>query len=78
MAALNLTQKAKQVASEARSATKFQYRVVDSVRKYAMYVRERHIDLMDRFGEAYAILAKTMNEDSLKHVAAAIRSFQAC
>jgi hypothetical protein len=33
------------------------------------------IDLIDRinpFSEAYAILAKTMNEDSLKQVAAAI------
>ncbi|OZB70362.1 MAG: hypothetical protein B7X36_13360, partial [Thiomonas sp. 14-64-326] len=38
-------------------------------------VRELDIDLIDRinpFGEAYAILAKTMSEDSLKQVAAAI------
>jgi len=37
--------------------------------------RELDIDLIDRinpFGEAYAILAKTMSEESLRHVAAAI------
>ena len=40
-----------------------------------MDVRELDIDLIDRinpFGEAYAILAKSMSEDSLKQVAAAI------
>src|SRR3546814_16606888 len=40
-----------------------------------MDVRELDIDLIDRinpFQEAYAILAKTMSEDSLKQVAAAI------
>jgi hypothetical protein len=40
-----------------------------------MDVRELDIDLIDRinpFGEAYAILAKTMSADSLKQVAAAI------
>jgi hypothetical protein len=41
----------------------------------AMDVRELDIDLIDRinpFGEAYAILAKTMSEASLKQIAAAI------
>ncbi|WP_419952393.1 pseudomurein-binding repeat-containing protein [Methylobacterium sp.] len=76
VAALNLTQKAKEVASgsslhEERANTAF----VDGVRRYAMNVRELDIDLIDRvnpFGEAYSILAKTMSEDSLKQVAAAI------
>jgi superfamily II DNA or RNA helicase len=76
VAALNLTQKAKEVASgsslgEESANTAF----VDGVRKYAMDVRDLDIDLIDRinpFGEAYAILAKTMSEDSLKQVAAAI------
>ena len=76
VAALNLTQKAKEVASgsslgEETANTAF----VDGVRKYAMDVRELDIDLIDRinpFGEAYSILAKTMSEDSLKQVAAAI------
>ena len=40
-----------------------------------MDVRELNIDLIDSinpFGEAYAILAKSMSEDSLKQVEAAI------
>lgn len=40
-----------------------------------MDMRELDIDLIDRinpFSEAYAILAKSMSEDSLKQVAAAI------
>ncbi|MCJ2015867.1 DEAD/DEAH box helicase [Methylobacterium sp. E-065] len=76
VAALNFTQKAKEVASggslsEEGANTAF----VDGVRKFAMDVRELDIDLIDRinpFGEAYSILAKTMSEDSLKQVAAAI------
>jgi hypothetical protein len=76
VAALNLTQKAKEVASgssllEEKANTAF----VDGVRKFAMDVRDLDIDLIDRvnpFGEAYSILAKTMSEDSLKQVAAAI------
>ena len=45
--------------------------LIDGVRRFAMDVRELDIDLIDRinpFGEAYAILAKTMSEDSLKQV----------
>jgi len=76
IAALNLTQKAKEMTlgggnGEEKANTAF----VDGVRKYAMDVRELDIDLIDRinpFSEAYAILAKTMNEDSLKQVKAAI------
>ncbi len=76
VAALNLTQKAKEVAAgsslgEEKGNTAF----VDGVRKFAMDVKELDIDLIDRvnpFGEAYAILAKTMSEESLKQVAAAI------
>ena len=76
VAALNITQKAKETAAgsslgEESANTAF----VDGVRKFAMDVRELDIDLIDRinpFGEAYAILAKTMSEDSLKQVAAAI------
>lgn len=76
IAALNLTQKAKQVALGGDDAEKSaNTALIDGVRKYAMDVRELDIDLIDRinpFGEAYAILAKTMSEDSLKQVAAAI------
>ena len=76
IAALNLTQKAKQVALGGDDAEKTaNTALIDGVRKFAMDVRELDIDLIDRinpFGEAYAILAKTMSEDSLKQVAAAI------
>ena len=77
IAALNLTQQAKKIVlgdggdSEPSANTA----LIDGVRKFAMDVRELDIDLIDRinpFGEAYAILAKTMSEDSLKQVAAAI------
>lgn len=77
IAALNLTQQAKQVAlgGGGDSGPSANTALVDGVRKFAMDVRELDIDLIDRinpFGEAYAILAKTMSEDSLKQVAAAI------
>jgi len=76
IAALNLTQKAKEVMnddddSERVGSTAF----VDGVRKYAMNVTDLDIDLIDRinpFSEAYAILAKAMTEESLKQVAAVI------
>ena len=73
VAALNLTQKAKEIANgggggsedEQGANTAF----VDGIRKYAMDVRDLDIDLIDGinpFGEAYAILAKSMNEDRLR------------
>ena len=76
VAALNLTQKAKEAAlgggdGEKSPNTAF----IEGVRKFAMDVRELDIDLIDRinpFGEAYAILAKTMSEESLKQVEAVI------
>jgi hypothetical protein len=49
--------------------------LIDGIRRFAMDVRELDIDLIDSinpFKEAYAIMAKTMSEDSLKQVAAAI------
>ena len=49
--------------------------LIDGVRKFAMDMRELDIDLIDRinpFSEAYAILAKSMNEDRLKIVAEVI------
>jgi hypothetical protein len=76
VAALNITQQAKQLAgsitgNEVRANTA----LIDGVRKFAMDVKELDIDLIDRinpFSEAYAILAKTMSEESLKKVAAVI------
>ncbi|MET0105541.1 MAG: DEAD/DEAH box helicase [Sedimenticola sp.] len=79
IAALNLTQQAKEIATqgdnggEAAANTAF----VDGVRKYAMDVRDLDIDLIDKinpFSEAYAILAKSMDENSLKQVKAVINS----
>ena len=79
IAALNIVQQAKQIAlsdlGQAASESTANTALIDGVRKFAMDVRELDIDLIDRinpFSEAYAILAKTMNEDSLKQVAAAI------
>lgn len=76
IAALNLTQKAKEIVNqgddvELGGSTAF----VDGVRKFAMDVRDLDVDLIDRinpFSEAYAILAKSMSEESLKQVAAVI------
>jgi len=78
VAALNLTQKAKEVAlsaSDDDAQTSGNTALIDGVRKFAMDVRDLDIDLIDRinpFSEAYAILAKTMSEESLKQVAAVI------
>lgn len=76
IAALNLTQKAKEIINEGYeteqgASTAF----VDGIRKFAMDVRDLDIDLIDHinpFSEAYAILAKSMTEESLKQVAAVI------
>jgi superfamily II DNA or RNA helicase len=78
VAALTLTQKAKEIASggggggdETSANTAF----VDGVRQFAIHVRDLDIDLIDRinpFGEAYAILAKTMNAQSLEQLHAII------
>ncbi|WP_424710427.1 DEAD/DEAH box helicase [Klebsiella pneumoniae] len=74
IAALNLTQQAKRIVNGENDGT-LNTAFIDGVRRFAMDVRDLDIDLIDRinpFGEAYAILAKTMSEDSLKQVAAAI------
>jgi len=75
VAALNLTQKAKEMAlSGGDHERSGNTALIDGVRKF-MNVRDLDIDLIDRinpFGEAYAILAKTMSEESLKQVAAVI------
>lgn len=76
VAALNLIQQAKNTLNpnEELSASS-NTALIDGVRKFAMDVRDLDIDLIDRinpFGEAYAILAKTMNEDSLRQVQAVI------
>ena len=71
-----MTQQAKQIALSIDDEIKVgNTALIDGVRKFAMDVRDLDIDLIDRinpFGEAYAILAKTMTEESLKRVAAII------
>ncbi len=76
IAALNITQQAKKIINDgADQETGGSTAFVDGVRKFAMDVRDLDIDLIDSinpFSEAYAILAKSMTEDSLKQVAAVI------
>jgi len=78
IAALNLTQKAKEVVldgTEGGGEKSPNTAFIEGVRRFAMDVRELDIDLIDRinpFGEAYAILSKAMTEESLKRVAAVI------
>lgn len=88
IAALNMTQQAKQALLETiggsegevggaggESSSKPNTALIAGVRKFAMDVTELDIDLIDRinpFSEAYAILAKTMSEDSLKQIASII------
>ena len=79
IAALTLTQKAKEIAYGG-TAEAVNTAFVDGVRKIAMDVRGLDIDLIDRinpFGEAYAILAKTMDEEKLKQVEAVIAAKRA-
>jgi len=72
IAAINFVQKAKEVATgESTPNTAF----VDGIRKFALHVKELDIDLIDSinpFSEAYAILSKSMREESLKQVQEAI------
>lgn len=76
IAALNLTQKAKEILNNTPELEKIgNTALIDGVRKFALSVTDLDIDLIDQinpFGEAYAILAKAMNEESLKQVAAVI------
>ncbi len=76
IAALNLVQTAKQellgiAAAGSNAAAAPNTSLIDGVRKYALSVTELDIDLIDRinpFGEAYAILAKSMTPERLKIV----------
>lgn len=76
IAALTLTQQAKKALNSGDAGQEsVNTALIDGVRKFAMDVRDLDIDLIDRinpFSEAYAILAKAMNENSLKQVASII------
>ena len=79
VAALNLVQKAKeQLNTPTTSGGEEGSRntaLLNGVRRYALEVTELDMDLIDRinpFGEAYAILSKSMSEERLRQVAAVI------
>jgi superfamily II DNA or RNA helicase len=77
IAALTLTQEAKKRATSPADDGEptVNTALIDGVRRFAMDVRELDIDLIDSinpFGEAYNILAKSMDENNLKQVQAAI------
>jgi Pseudomurein-binding repeat len=75
VAALNITQVARARATTEDGEREGNTALIDGVRKFAMDVRELDIDLIDRinpFETAYAILAKSMSEQSLKQVAEVI------
>jgi hypothetical protein len=79
IAALNLTQRAKQIASGGDNGNGDEERantaLIDGVRKFAMDVRDLDIDLIDSinpFEAAYSVLAKSMDEKVLKQVQSVI------
>lgn len=78
VAALNLVQQGKKALTDLNqgaTAETANTALIDGVRRFALSVRELDIDLIDRinpFGEAYAILAKSMSEERLKMVAEVI------
>jgi hypothetical protein len=77
IAALNLTQKAKALAmgKAADGEVRANTALLDGVRQIAMDVRELDIDLIDSINPwqaAYAVLAKSMSEATLKQVQAVI------
>ncbi len=75
VAALSMIQEAKRILNAEPDEESPNTALVDGVRRYCLQVRELDIDLIDRinpFGEAYAILAKTMSEERLRAIAAII------
>lgn len=75
IAALTLVQQAKKALEGVATVEAQNTSLIDGVRRFALSVRELDIDLIDRinpFGEAFAILSKTMTEERLKQVAAVI------
>jgi len=83
IAAVNVTQQAKAAINSGMNGPQTDGEMeltantalIDGVRKFAMDVRDLDIDLIDRinpFSEAYAIMAKTMSEESLKQIAVVI------
>lgn len=81
IAAMHLTRRARSLAGDAGADTgalaepRPNFALLAGVRKLAMDVRELDIDLIDRinpFGEAYAVISKSMSDASLRQVAEVI------
>jgi hypothetical protein len=75
VAALNIVQEAKRQLTGGGEESSKNTALIQGVKKFALSVTELDIDLIDRinpFGEAYAILAKSMGEERLKQVAEVI------
>jgi hypothetical protein len=74
IAAMNITQQAKLAAIQGAEAATGNTSLIDGVRRF-VNVKDLDIDLIDRinpFDAAYAVLAKTMDEKSLRQVQASI------
>ncbi len=75
IAALNFVQQAKKAIANSGGESAKNTSLIDGVRKFALSVTDLDMDLIDRinpFGEAYAILAKSMSEERLRQVAEVI------
>lgn len=78
VATLNLIQQGGKQAgggSDGSGAVSANTSLIDGIRRYVTDVRDLNVDLIDSinpFGEAYNILAKTMNEERLRQVQSAI------
>jgi superfamily II DNA or RNA helicase len=76
IAALNLTQKAKETLNNDRELNgRANTALIDGIRKFTMDVRELDVDWIDSinpFSEAYSILSKAITEQSLKAMAEVI------
>jgi len=78
IAALNVTQEVKRRVLESAETSDDptpNTALLDGIRRFVMDVHELDIDLIDRinpFGEAYAILAKSMDPDRFKQISAII------
>ncbi len=72
VAALNLIQKAREnIVDDGEGTPTANTALVDGVRRYAVDVRTLDIDLIDRinpFGQAYAVLSRSMNEERLRRI----------
>jgi hypothetical protein len=75
VAAINFVQAGKQAAAAAIAAGESEAKntaLIEGIRRFALTVRELNIDLIDAinpFGEAYAIMAKSLGEARLRTIA---------